>query len=600
MASIISKETIDLINNTADIVSLVGDYTKLTKKGPNDWWGCCPFHGEKTASFHVDGDKHFYYCFSCHASGNISKFVMEMEKITFPEALEFIAKRNGIPVKYQQGSNQQKNPETEKIALNKELYSKTAGMFHYMLMETEQGKFALNYIRERGLTDDTLKKFKIGYSPADRYWLKKFLLKKNYSNDFLNQTGLFSRNYQEVSLFSDRLMFPIFNRNGETVAFGGRILHPQGPKDSKYMNSPEVIHYKKRETLYAFNFAKKPISDNKKVILCEGYMDCIAYHQCGIEYAVAPLGTALTEEQVKILRGFADTVLLSFDSDNAGQNATIKAINMCRQQGLEVKIIQLKGGKDPAEIMLNYGKENLTAQVNNAILDSDFLLNRLGKIYPLDTPDGKTKAALEFFPYIDSLKSDIQKESCLEKLTQAFNLKPEAVKRDYLNRKQAQERITNHRQNNQINEQVQIRLDAELRGLIAATTNPESFKQLRSSLKVEDFRNPAAKSLYIILEDCFQADSYSIPDILGQMENNALAQLITDEISSGVYQNTDTMTVINDTIKFVKKNIIDEQRNKLLERIRNFTVVTQDDQTQLNTLLTEKMELDRQMQALSK
>jgi DNA primase len=211
----ISKETINTVHSTADIISLVGEYTRLEKRTGNDWWGCCPFHNEKTPSFHVDGDKKFYYCFSCHASGDAIKFIMEMEKVPYTTAVESLAKRNNIPIKYDDSGYHHDNTEQEniskKIEQYIELYERTASMFHYFLTEHESGKNALDYIIKRGVDIDTIKKFKIGYSPADRFWLKKFLKSKNFSEDFLNDSGLFSKKHKDCSFFSDRLMFPIFN-----------------------------------------------------------------------------------------------------------------------------------------------------------------------------------------------------------------------------------------------------------------------------------------------------------------------------------------------------------------------------------------------------
>ena len=602
MAGFISQDTINNVRDSSDIISVIGEYTKLDRKTGNKWWGCCPFHSEKTPSFQVDADKKFYYCFGCHAAGDVIKFTMEMEHLSYPDAITTLAKKSGIPIKYDNnGNHNNQNQEKQKeiqsiIEQNINLYEGVSTSFHYMLTQTEQGKFAYNYIKERGLTDETIEKFKIGYSPNDRFWLKKFLKGKNYSDNFLNESGLFSKNYKDICLFSDRLMFPIFNRNGKVVAFGGRILHPQGPKDSKYLNSPELIHYKKRETLYAFNFAKNSIRTNKTVIFCEGYMDCIAYHQCGLDYAVAPLGTALTEEHLKLIRGFADTILLSFDSDNAGQAATLRAVYMARRLDFTVKIIKLSGGKDPAEIMLKYGPENLTMQVKNSILDSDYLLNRLGEKYPIDTPEGKTKAALEYFEYIDSLQSDIQKESCLDQLSQAFNLKPEAVKRDFLNRNQARERLNIRKNNHQSEEKTKISLNAELRGIIAVLADLDKFKVVRQQIKADDFQNQSAKSLFIILEECFNQNAFSIPEILNRCEPE-LSGIITNELSNEVYQDDNVDAVIQDTVKLIKKNSIDKQRDALLKRIREFTVITEDDAKQLDILLKQKMELDKQVQS---
>jgi len=596
----ISKETIDMIHNTADIVAVVGEYTKLDRRSGNDWWGCCPFHGEKTASFHVSTDKKFYHCFGCKASGDVIKFTMEMEKIDYPTAIENLAKKFGIPVKYDGGGNYERPKEDNRVEQYIELYERTSTMFHYFLMETEQGKKALEYLDKRGVTRDIVEKFKLGYSPADKFWLKSFLKKKNFSEDFLKDSGLFSKNYPDLSFFNDRLMFPIFNRKGQVVAFGGRILHAQGDKDRKYLNSGDLIQFKKRETLYAFNFAKNSIRQNKKIIFCEGYMDCIAYHQAGIDYAVATLGTALTEDHIKIIRGFVDEVLLSFDADGAGQKATLTGISLCRKADLTVKIIRLKGGKDPSEILLNYGKENLTAQVNSAIIDSDYLLESLSKKYPVDTPEGKTKAALEFFPYIDSLTSDIQKESCLEQLCQAYNLKPEAVKRDFNNRNKARERDIIRPVNTRTEEKTHVVLNAELRGLIAVIADVNQFQTLRSQLSVNDFYNPSARELYTILEQCSENGTITIPDILNHCNNDELNALITDTISSGVYKNENIAIVVNDTIKYVKKNRLEERSNKLLKRIKEYVIVTEEDQKQFNALLVEKMELDKQAQQLSK
>ena len=601
MVGFISEETINDILNTADIVSTVGEYTRLERRSGNDWWGCCPFHGEKTASFHVDGDKKFFFCFVCKKSGNIINFIMEMEKLSYADTLVALAKKNGIPIKYKDGFKPDENfKKNDEIEQNIDLYERTASMFHYFLLETEQGKKALDYVIKRGLTRETIEKFKLGYAPADRKWLKVFLRKKNYSDDFLNKSGLFSSKYPDYSFFSDRLMFPIFNRRGQVVAFGGRVIPPADESQRKYLNSGELIQFKKKETLFGFNFAKDAIRREKKVILCEGNMDVIAYHQCGLNYAVATLGTAFTEEHVKMLQGFvADgAVYLSFDSDGAGQAATWKAIKLCRQHDLTVKIIRLQGGKDPAEIMLKYGAENLTAQVNNAILDSDYLLLRLGEKYPLDTPEGKRKAALEYFLYIDVLQSSIQKESCLELLCQTFNLKPEAVKRDFNNRDQARARANIRSNNNQKEEVKQIKLDAELRGLIAVIADLDQFKVLHSNVLEDDFQNQSAKKLFKILEVCFNGQHFTINDILSHCDDEQLMQLITGSISSGVYKSGQVGVIVEDTIKYLKKNRLFAQRDKLLQRIKEYKVITEDDQKQLNNRLTEKLELDKKVQAL--
>ena len=591
MATFISQETINAVQNSADIVSIIGEYTKLERRG-SDWWGCCPFHNEKTASFHVEPDKKFYYCFGCHAGGDVIKFIMEQEKVSYSDAIATLAKRTGIEIKYTNGTPEKENPQLKIIEQYTELYERTASMFHYFLLETPQGKSALEYITSRGISLDTIKKFKLGFAPIDRKWLKNFLLKKNFSNEFLLNSGLFSKKYSDVAFFSNRLMFPIFNRRGQVVALGGRQLS-NDPNSPKYLNSGDLIQYKKGETLYAFNFAKKAIREAKKVIFCEGYMDCIAYHQCGIEYAVAPLGTALTEMQIKIIRPFVEEVLLSFDSDGAGQKATMRAILMLRKENITVRIIQLTGGKDPAEIMQKLGPQVLTNQVSNAILDSDFLLSRLGAEFPIDTPEGKTKASLVYFSYVDALQSDIQKESCLEQLCQAFNLKPEAVKRDFRNRNQARERL-NSRQPLQSNQHKELKIDAELRSILVIIANLDKYKAVRTELLEYEFENLSASQLFNILEECFKNETLSLTSILNHCNEPELTNLITKVISLGEFKENNE-DAIQDSIQMLKRRNLERKRDDIMSRIRKFNVNTSHDQRELEKLLEEKMELDRKL-----
>lgn len=591
MATFISQETINAVQNSADIVSIIGEYTKLERRG-SDWWGCCPFHNEKTASFHVEPDKKFYYCFGCHAGGDVIKFIMEQEKVSYSDAIATLAKRTGIEIKYTNGTPEKENPQLKIIEQYTELYERTASMFHYFLLETPQGKSALEYITSRGISLETIKKFKLGFAPIDRKWLKNFLLKKNFSNEFLLNSGLFSKKYSDVAFFSNRLMFPIFNRRGQVVALGGRQLS-NDPNSPKYLNSGDLIQYKKGETLYAFNFAKKAIREAKKVIFCEGYMDCIAYHQCGIEYTVAPLGTALTEMQIKIIRPFVEEVLLSFDSDGAGQKATMRAILMLRKENITVRIIQLTGGKDPAEIMQKLGPQVLTNQVSNAILDSDFLLSRLGAEFPIDTPEGKTKASLVYFSYVDALQSDIQKESCLEQLCQAFNLKPEAVKRDFRNRNQARERL-NSRQPLQSNQHKELKIDAELRSILVIIANLDKYKAVRTELLEYEFENLSASQLFNILEECFKNETLSLTSILNHCNEPELTNLITKVISLGEFKENNE-DAIQDSIQMLKRRNLERKRDDIMSRIRKFNVNTSHDQRELEKLLEEKMELDRKL-----
>lgn len=602
MLRFIKQESIDEVAAKTDIVSVIGEYVPLTQKG-NDWWGCCPFHHEKTPSFSVSVDKKFFYCFGCHASGTVFNFLMNIDRMSYPEAVETLARRAGVVLEYSEGGNSElkEDPSAKLKAEYINLYNRVTVSFHYMLTNSESGKFALDYITKRGITKETIEKFKLGYSPADRKWLRSFLESKNFSKEFLDNSGLFSKKYPEYSFFSDRLMFPIFNKNGEVVAMGGRFLRGDSENSPKYLNSGELIQYKKRETLYAFNFARQSIRENKKVIFCEGYMDCIAYHQCGIEYAVAPLGTALTEEQINIVKPFIDTVYLSFDSDSAGQNATKRAILMCRKAGLTVKIIQIKGGKDPAEIMLAFGKEVLTNEVNNAILDNDYLLLKLLELYPKESPEGKTKASLEFFSYIDSLQSDIQKNACLEQLCRIYEISLEAVKKDYENKNSAH-LLKNNQHTSDTKQKLvpKLKNTAELNAVIMAVSDNENlFQKMRSEISVDDLEDPWAKKLYIIMEECTRSGNFSLSNILTRCDGEELKNKIiefTAENKAGSSERD-----IESVVLLLKKNAFQRQSveiNNKISRLERSSLP--EDKLQITELIAQKMDLSTKIEMLKK
>lgn len=598
MARFISKQSIDEVSEKTDIVRLIGERVQLEQRG-RDWWGCCPFHSEKTASFSVSPEKKFYYCFGCHASGTAIDFLKNMDKVSFSEAIEILAQKAGVTLSYTQGGNDswKEDPNVKLKAEYRQLYTRVATSFHYMLMETPHGKFALDYIMERGLSKETLEKFKIGYSPDDRFWLRRFLEGKNYSKEFLDNSGLFNRSRPETAFFAGRLMFPIFDRNGEVVAMGGRFLKgSEFEAKSKYKNSPETIHYKKGSILYAFNFAKEPIRRQKKAIICEGYMDCIAYHQCGIDYAVAPLGTALTLEQVTLLKPFVDEIILSFDSDNAGQKATQKAILMCRQQNIPVKVIRIEGGKDPAEIMVNFGADYLTNVVKGAIFDFDFLISKLLELYPKDTPEGKSKAMLDYFVYIDSLQSEVQKETCLDLLCQAFEIEKGAARKDYQNRERLTSRLknVNTEQSKKPEDQTFAKPSAELQAVMTAVTDDSSlFQNMYSQISAEDLEDEASRQLFKAMEECLKENCFSVPLILNRIEGDRLKGFV---IKSMELNSENSAQSAVSSLNYLKNRILERRKKQVKARILQLEhSANPQDKVLLQDVLKEAMEIDSKL-----
>ncbi len=587
----ISSQTLDEINERIDMPTLVSEYTKLEKRGEG-YWGCCPFHNEKTPSFNIMNDKKMYYCFGCHAGGSLIQFYMNMEKLSFYDAALALAKKAGIDVIFD-GNTSAQYPQNSLKDDYIELYNRISGTYNYLLTASTLGKETLQYLYDRGINNETIEVFQLGFSPKDRYWLKKFLVEKKYSESFLIDSGLFSKKYPDISFFSNRLMFPICNRHGQTIAFGGRILEGEGPK---YLNSSDLVQYKKRETLYAFHLAKQFIREEKSVIICEGYMDVIAYHQAGTKNTVAPLGTALTEDQVRLLSSFCDTFYLSFDSDSAGQDATYKSILLCRQHNVSVKIIRFTVGKDPAEILLNSGPEILTNYKNYAILDNEYLLSVLMHRYPVNTPEGKMRICLAYFPYLDALQSDIHRESCFEYVSQTLNVSMDVLKDDYKNRDSAKNKLDYSNTEKEQKLQGGFKPDAELRAILAVVANFDFFHIMRSSLSVDDFEGIIAREMFITLEECFREGATSTDSILSRCSED-VRNLVAQSITSGEFAQN-SKQVIDGSVQMLKKKSLMRKRERLLNRMRQLQSGTNDDSSMLDALLSEKMNIDFELNKL--
>ena len=323
-------------------------------------------------------------------------------------------------------------------------------------------------------------------------------------------------------------------------------------------------------------------------------MDCIAYHQCGIHYAVAPGGTALTDEQIRLVKGYAKTVYLSFDSDDAGQNATYRAILMCRAQGLDVKVIHIANGKDPAEIMKKFGAEKLTEAINIATLDNEHLLTFLAQKHSVSTPEGKTKIALEFFPYIDSLQSEIQKESNLERLSEFLTVPVDFIKRDFLNREQAVSRVRVRKSDEPTNE-MSLKKNAELRIILAAITDTNNFECLHENLTENDFESLAAKKMFGILEDCFQRNCLSQQNILSACDDSEMQKVIVESLNSKEFT-SNAKQIVTDGVSFIKRKSLEKQRHFLSDEMKKYNTDTSEEgQMILRELFLKKLDIDKKL-----
>lgn len=584
----ISTDTIEAINADTDIVDLINQYTRLENRGA-DWWGCCPFHNEKTPSFHVVPEKKMYYCFGCGKGGGVINFVMEIDKLSFVEAVTYIAKKNGIEIKYEGNYDPQIIKEINEKDQILELYNRVAGSFHYLLTETSQGKNALNYLTKRHVSLDCIKKFRLGYAPKNRKWLYDFLKKKGYSSEFLQKSGLFSKKYPQSAFFSDRLMFPICDRKGRVVAFSARILNGEGPK---YINSSEMPQYKKGETLFGFDLAFSEIRTTKSVILCEGNMDVLAWHQAGVTRAVASLGTSFTEDQAHLIRTLADTVYLSFDADQAGDKATVKTILLCRRLKFNVRVLNLTKGKDPSDILMNEGAEALKKILEYSIIDLEYLVLLANKKFDVSIPEGKTLAISFMFQYLEVLESDIQRESTIQRLSAIFGVSEKALHSDYISSQQKNKHKSIDTQANKKNRV--IKKDAELRIMLAVISNTDFFSTLRSELTPDDFINPIAKELFITVEECYRLDSLSYDSLFSKIKDEELKQIISEIIHDGEFSNH-AEEIVLDGIMLIKKSILERNKAKLLSELNLLCINEVDNVRSVNEIIFEIQNIDKQL-----
>ena len=355
-----SDDIIEEVRSRNDIVDVISQYVRLSKKG-STYFGLCPFHNEKTGSFSVSPNKQMYYCFGCGAGGNVFTFLMEYENFTFGEAMEALADRAGVELPKQEYTSAQRQ-EADKRARLLEI-NKEAAKYFYMLLRGERGARALSYFRKRELSDETMQKFGLGYSDQYSDDLYRYLRKKGYEDDILKESGLVSIDERRggYDKFWNRAMFPIMDVHNKVIGFGGRVM---GDGEPKYLNSPETKIFDKSRNLYGLNFARS--TKKPQLLLCEGYMDVIALHQAGFDNAVASLGTALTSGHANLLKRYTKNVYLTYDSDGAGVKAALRAIPILKEVGITTKVINMKPYKDPDEFIKALGAEEYQKRIDTA------------------------------------------------------------------------------------------------------------------------------------------------------------------------------------------------------------------------------------------
>lgn len=416
---------IDDLKRQADIVRVVQDYVQLKKKGAS-WMACCPFHKEKTPSFSVSPAKEIFYCFGCHKGGSVFNFVMEIEGVPFPEAIEIVAGKVGMPLprKVDEGRFEARRQEADIVI---QLNSWAMDWWQQQLESSNEGRTARDYLKERGISEETQKSFRLGYAPDSWDGLSIFLRHKGATQEHIDRSGLVAKKEEtnrSYDRFRGRLMFPVFNAQGRPIAFGGRTLKGD---DAKYINSPETAAYVKGRNLFGVNLTREAIRREGSAILVEGFLDLIVPYQFGVRNVVASLGTALTPEQVKLLSRFARKVVVNYDGDRAGIQAAKKSIEILLAEDLEVKVLVLPDNADPDEYIRKSGVIEYQRQIAQAQPHIQFVIESALRDRNLHRPAEKAEAVEEVLPYIRAVKSRIQKREYFDMAMDALGIDRENV-----------------------------------------------------------------------------------------------------------------------------------------------------------------------------
>ena len=505
----IPHEYIEELTRRTDIVELVGSYVQLKRKG-RLYGGLCPFHSEKSPSFYVYPDTQSFYCFGCGAGGDAITFAKKINSIDYPEAVKMLAARAGMPEP--QEDDKTGRMRSRILSMNKE----AARFFHACLNSTvEEARQARAYWRRRGLDDKTIVRFGLGYAPNDGQALYQFLRDKGYNQQELDASGLFKRSQSGriYCLFWKRVMTPIFDLRGNIIAFGGRVLDDSKPK---YVNSPETLVYHKSDTVFALQIAKR--SASRRFVLCEGYMDVISMQQAGIDTAVCACGTALTPDQVRLISEYADEVILSYDSDEAGQKATLRSLELFRNSPVKVGVLQIPGAKDPDEYIKKYGAERFKALLDGVGNALDFRLGRLRSQYDLSQDAQRLEYVKQAVDLLAERSSPTEQEVYAGRLAEETNISKTAIMTQLetaVKRVGSKRRYEKKKAVLQSGEMNQIKVSytaggsqalgivsAQQRLLAAILREPQYLDLVKDQLTAEQFIQPQQKELYEAMLQC--------------------------------------------------------------------------------------------------
>ena len=566
-----SEEIINDIRQSNDIVDVISQYVHLKRSGRN-FFGLCPFHNEKSPSFSVSPDKQIFHCFGCGVGGNVITFVSKIEGLNFVETVQMLAERANIQLPTLENSG-----DSQKEILKDKVYKVnefTAEYYHQNLYKP-QAKMAQEYVKKRQLSNETLKSFKIGFSGKfDELYQE--LKKQGFGEQEILESGLVNKNDrgQYIDRYRNRLMFPICDARGRVIAFGGRVLDDSKPK---YINSPENVVYSKGRHLFGLNVAKK--GDTKKLLIVEGYMDVISLHQRGITNVVAPLGTALTEQQGWLLRKNAEQIILSFDSDEAGLQAKLRALDILQNMGCDLRILQMEGAKDPDEYIIKYGNARFQALVDKALSVIEFKVKILKKDLNLENTNDKIKFLNEISTLISKIDNTIEREVYIEKIAKEYDISKEAIyaevnKLTYKNSKsekilEKSKPIITHKkiETKEVPQAIKRRENTIISILL--TGDLSIFEIIKQNIIPEDFQDEINSKIVKKLYEEFEKGNSNINGIiddLEQEEQNQITMIMADD-----YEIDNMEKAIDDIMQAYEKEKLNNRKFEILELLDQIT-----------------------------
>ncbi len=561
------EELVEEVRTRNDIVDVISGYVKLQKKGSN-YFGLCPFHNEKSPSFSVSPQKQMYYCFGCGAGGNTITFVMEYENFTFPEALKLLADRAGVrlpEVEYSKEEREKADKRSELLKINKA----AANYFYYQLHQP-QGKYGYAYFKKRELTEETIRRFGLGYANKTSSDLYQYLRSKGYRDEILRDSGLVTMEERGThDKFWNRVMFPIMDVNSRVVGFGGRVL---GDGEPKYLNSPETLVFDKSRNLYGLNYAR--ISREKYMLVCEGYMDVIALHQAGFSNTVASLGTALTTQHAILLKRYTEQVILTYDSDGAGEKAALRAIPILKEVGISTKVLNMKPYKDPDEFIKNLGAEAFRQRIHEAQNSFFYEIDVLKKNYQLEDPEQKTRFYHEVAKKLLEFEEELERDNYIQAVAREYQIPYENLRR-LVNRLGTMPGVVSKAVNRQVESKREVERkkekdDGNLRAQRLLLTwlieRPELYDRIQGILTAEDFVEPLYHRAAELVFAGYQQNKVNPAEILNHFINDEeqyreVAALFHARLEDSL-NNEEQKKAFSDIVYRVKKNSLDHASQK--------------------------------------